>query len=78
MSGEKDIPKFDGDRSNYEAWYMNINAHLIRGKFDDVFVNEKHPELPDDGINAPKDEDKSKAKRIKRFLRKNNRAVADI
>ena len=56
---------------------MKINAHLIRNKFDDVFVNEKHPELPDDGINAPKDADKYKAKRIKRFL-KNNRAIADI
>ena len=65
MGGEKDIPMFDGDRSKYETWYMKINAHSIRGKFDDVFVNEKHPKLPEDSINAPKDADKFKGRGLR-------------
>ena len=54
---------------------INHFLHAIRNKFDDIFSNEKHPELPDDGIDALKDPNKSKAKRIKRLLKKNSRAV---
>ena len=78
MGGEKDILKFDGDRTKYETQNMQIYAHSFKGKFDDVFVNQKHPKLPVDGACTPKETNKLKAKRIKRFLKKNNRAVADV
>lgn len=78
MGDEKDILKFDGDISKYETWSMKIYAHAIKSKFEEGFRNEKHPELSINGTCAAKSSDKSKAKRIKRLLKMNNRAVANI
>ena len=46
MGGEKDIPKYNGDRDRFEQWLVLWNSHAIRTKFSDINSNTRHPDCP--------------------------------
>ena len=79
MGGEKDISKFNGQRGDYKTFYLNWVAHGICTKFDPVNKNIIHPDMPKDGICAEKTGwDKEKRERVKKVIKQNNQAMANI
>ena len=78
MGGEKDIPKFTGDREGFEGWMVRWMSHGIRTKFSDVNSMTRHPDCPRLGRHEPKSSDKAMVKKVKKLLKQNERAMADV
>jgi len=69
--GGPELPKFSGDRDDFEEYHDEMSNYAVSKHFDDVWSAKAHRYFPDDTIDV-----QLRSRKQKKVIKKNNKAIS--
>jgi len=69
--GGPELPKFSGDREDFEEYHDEMSNYAVSKHFDDVWSAKAHRYFPDDTIDV-----QLRSRKQKKVIKKNNKAIS--